>query len=197
MSQVDIKASIIENRILSFKLSESLSESKKIICYSRGGEVSELTRKIFDQKLVDEVCLGPREVRVKLSQAMQDWHGLAKEIGQVIRSNFASQKALSQELAREEALKENSPEAVLNAKVQELVEEQINPALAGHGGSVEVTKIEEGVAYLNFKGGCQGCSQVSVTVKSGIERMLKERIPEIKGVKDITEHELGTNPYFT
>lgn len=81
-------------------------------------------------------------------------------------------------------------------KVQELLKEQITPSLAQHGGNVELVKIEQGLVYLKFGGGCHGCSQVGVTVKDGIEKLLKGSLPEIQGIRDVTDHQTGSNPYF-
>ena len=80
--------------------------------------------------------------------------------------------------------------------VEQVLKEQISPSLAQHGGNVSLVKIEDNFVYLSFGGGCQGCSQVSVTVKDGVERLLKAKFSEIQGIRDITDHLQGTNPYF-
>jgi Fe/S biogenesis protein NfuA len=61
---------------------------------------------------------------------------------------------------------------------------------------VKLVDIHLGKVYLYFGGGCQGCSQASVTVKQGIEKLLLKEFPELTGVEDITNHSAGTNPYF-
>ena len=83
------------------------------------------------------------------------------------------------------------PQAVL-----QVLEEQINPAIASHGGQAELVAVEDGVAYLRLSGGCQGCGMASVTLSQGIEVALMDAIPEIKGVIDVTDHASGENPYF-
>jgi len=73
----------------------------------------------------------------------------------------------------------------------------INPGLASHGGQVELVEItEDSVAVLKFGGGCQGCSAVDMTLKQGVEKTLMEKIPELKGVKDDTDHTDTTNAYY-
>lgn len=73
----------------------------------------------------------------------------------------------------------------------------INPGLASHGGNVELVEItEESLAVLKFGGGCQGCSAVDMTLKQGVEKTLLEKIPELKGVKDVTDHADTTNAYY-
>ena len=81
-------------------------------------------------------------------------------------------------------------------RVQKILEEMINPAVAGHGGWVDLLDVKENVVYLRLGGGCQGCGMVNVTLKQGIESTLKEEIPQIAGVIDQTDHAGGNNPYY-
>ena len=85
----------------------------------------------------------------------------------------------------------------LFARVQSFINEQINPGVQTHGGNVTLLEVKDGIAYVELGGGCQGCGMVDVTLKHGIERMLKEQIPEIESVYDTTDHASGDNPYFT
>jgi Fe/S biogenesis protein NfuA len=85
----------------------------------------------------------------------------------------------------------------LKTRVQELIDTMINPAVAGHGGVVELIDVQDNRVYLVMGGGCQGCGAADVTLKSGIERLIKEEIPEIAEVLDTTDHAAGNNPYYT
>ncbi|MBI1964047.1 MAG: NifU family protein [Candidatus Rokubacteria bacterium] len=85
----------------------------------------------------------------------------------------------------------------LKTKVQELIDTMINPAVAGHGGYVELIDVQDSRVYLQMGGGCQGCGAADVTLKSGIERLIKEELPEVTEVLDTTDHGSGTNPYYT
>jgi len=84
----------------------------------------------------------------------------------------------------------------LAQKVQDVLDATINPGVAGHGGTVTLEGVEDGVAYIRFGGGCQGCGAADVTLKQGIDRILKERVPEIRAVRDATDHDAGQNPYY-
>ena len=88
-------------------------------------------------------------------------------------------------------------DAELKEKVQELIDSSINPAVAGHGGFVELIDVQDSRVYLQMGGGCQGCGAADVTLKSGIERLIKEEIPEVQEVLDTTDHASGANPYYT
>lgn len=81
-------------------------------------------------------------------------------------------------------------------KIKRVIEDEINPALEGHGGFVELVGYEEDNAYVKLGGGCQGCSSSMATLKMGIERRLKEEVPELKEVIDQTDHASGASPYF-
>lgn len=81
-------------------------------------------------------------------------------------------------------------------RVLQVLEQQINPAIASHGGRAELVAVEDDTAYLRLSGGCQGCGMASVTLNQGIEVALKEAVPEIAKVVDVTDHASGTNPYF-
>ena len=82
-------------------------------------------------------------------------------------------------------------------KIQELIDERINPAVAAHGGQIELLNVEDDAIYIHMGGGCQGCGMANVTLKHGIEAMIQEVFPEIKQVIDTTDHASGTNPYYT
>lgn len=82
-------------------------------------------------------------------------------------------------------------------RVRHVLETEINPAVASHGGKVSLVEISaEGDVVLQFGGGCHGCKQVDVTLKDGVEKTLRERIPEIRAVRDSTDHSSGASPYY-
>jgi len=80
--------------------------------------------------------------------------------------------------------------------VVRVLDEQINPAIAAHGGRAELVAVEDSIAYLRLSGGCQGCGMASVTLSQGIEVAILDHVPEITEVVDVTDHASGTNPYF-
>jgi Fe/S biogenesis protein NfuA len=81
-------------------------------------------------------------------------------------------------------------------QVQSVLQEQVNPAIASHGGGAELVSVDGTVAYLRLMGGCQGCGMAQVTLKQGIERILLEAIPDLSEVVDVTDHASGTDPYY-
>lgn len=81
-------------------------------------------------------------------------------------------------------------------RIQQVLNMVINPAIAAHGGRADLHRVEDGIAYLQLSGGCQGCGLAKVTLSQGIEVAIKDAIPEITGVEDVTDHASGENPYF-
>jgi len=82
------------------------------------------------------------------------------------------------------------------ARIQEILDRQINPSVAAHGGYVDLLEVRDGAAYVQLGGGCQGCAQVDVTLRQGIEVAIRQAVPQINRVIDTTDHAAGTNPYF-
>jgi Fe/S biogenesis protein NfuA len=81
-------------------------------------------------------------------------------------------------------------------RVMQVLERQINPSIAAHGGRADLVAVEDDAAYLRLSGGCQGCGMASVTLNQGIEVAIRDAVPEIARVVDVTDHASGTNPYF-
>jgi Fe/S biogenesis protein NfuA len=81
-------------------------------------------------------------------------------------------------------------------RVMQVIEQQINPAIAAHGGSAELVAVEEDTAYVRLGGGCVGCGMATVTLGQGIEVAILESVPEVRQVVDVTDHASGTNPYY-
>ena len=84
----------------------------------------------------------------------------------------------------------------LYERVFQVFDTQVNPMVARHGGKVELIDVQDGVVMLRMGGGCQGCGMADVTLRQGIEAMLQQAVPEVKGIVDITDHTAGSNPYF-
>lgn len=80
--------------------------------------------------------------------------------------------------------------------IQELLDTKINPSVGAHGGFVSLLNYEDGSAFIAFGGGCQGCGMVDVTLKEGVEVMIKEGIPEVTTVVDTTDHTSGETPFY-
>ena len=84
----------------------------------------------------------------------------------------------------------------LAQRVVSVLDEQVNPSIAAHGGRADLVAVEDASVYLRLSGGCQGCGMAKATLSQGIEVILREAIPELANIVDVTDHADGTNPYY-
>jgi Fe/S biogenesis protein NfuA len=85
----------------------------------------------------------------------------------------------------------------MRRQIKKVIDEMINPAVASHGGEVQLVDFVNNNVYIRMAGGCQGCSSSSATLRNGIERLLREEFPELGQIVDVTDHTAGSNPYYT
>ena len=146
------------------------------------------------------ICLaGVEEIQlighllVVTKRADREWTDLGNEVESILTSYLISGQALTPEDVQEKMMLigRNTRE-----KVQYLVDTQINPGVAEHGGSVQVVDVKDGGVYLRLHGGCQGCGAADFTLKQSIEMMVKRAVPEIHHIIDLTNHGAGMNPYY-
>ncbi|QBY04102.1 Fe-S biogenesis protein NfuA [Thalassotalea sp. HSM 43] len=112
-----------------------------------------------------------------------------------VTDQMGSQLTLKAPNAKLRRVNEDAP---LFERVNYFIESEVNPQLAGHGGNCQLVEItDDGIAILQFGGGCNGCSQIDLTVKDGVEKQLVDIMAgEIKGVRDVTEHQRGEHSYY-
>lgn len=89
-----------------------------------------------------------------------------------------------------------APTGELAEKVQGVLDNQVNPAVASHGGFIRLVDVEGTEIYMEMGGGCQGCALSRMTLRQGVERMLRQHVPEITAVHDVTDHEAGEDPFY-
>jgi len=125
--------------------------------------------------------------------AGREWIDLGNEVESILTSYLISGQALTADEVQEKMMLigRNTRE-----KVQYLVDTQINPGVAEHGGSVQVVDVNDGSVYLRLHGGCQGCGAADFTLRQGIETIVKRAVPEIQRIIDLTNHSAGTSPYY-
>lgn len=95
-----------------------------------------------------------------------------------------------------EAKRADLPTGEIADRVRDVLESQINPAIAAHGGMISLVDVEDTDVYVEMSGGCQGCALSRMTLRQGVERMLREAVPELTAVHDVTDHASGDNPYL-
>jgi Fe/S biogenesis protein NfuA len=94
---------------------------------------------------------------------------------------------------------DNPPEAPagpIAERVRAVLDGQVNPAIAAHGGMIDLVDVQESEVFVRMSGGCQGCALSRMTLRQGVEKMLRQAIPELTAVHDVTDHASGENPFF-
>ncbi|HYX22424.1 MAG TPA: NifU family protein [Thermoanaerobaculia bacterium] len=138
---------------------------------------------------VESVLIADNMVTVSAAHAV-DWPALG--IGNVIRKHIRS----GGPIVSEEYFRNLPAEGDLKWAIRDLLERQINPAVAAHGGYVELIDVRKNNVYLRLGGGCQGCGAADVTLKQGIEKAIRELAPVVGEILDTTDHAAGRNPFY-
>ena len=89
------------------------------------------------------------------------------------------------------------PKGALAEKVRLILDEQVNPSIASHGGQINLVDVKGTEVFMEMTGGCQGCAASRMTLRQGVERMIRQHVPEVTEIHDVTDHDAGENPYFT
>ena len=120
------------------------------------------------------------------------WPELGRRVGAAIRGHVACGEPAVSPAAH--AAMPSSAE--LTDRIRAALDEHVNPVLAGHGGGVELVEVKDNVAYLRMGGGCQGCGLADTTLRFGVEAVLRDLVPELGTLYDLTDHRAGLSPYF-
>lgn len=195
MKQEDIQitgAPTTDPYVCQFTVNHPLCLDSSITCDSaETAKGSPLLEALFAIEGIREVLVFGSTLTVAKSSDTE-WPALGKQIGAAIREQITSGKQLISQELKERAPSENE----LKKKAEEVLEAEINPYVASHGGKIEVVDVKGTTLYVNLSGGCQGCASAKSTLKQGVESILFERIPQLKEVVDMTDHGLGANPYY-
>ncbi len=95
------------------------------------------------------------------------------------------------------AVENTGPQGALADRVSQILETEINPAIASHGGVINLVDVQGTEIFIEMAGGCQGCAMSRMTLRQGVERMVSQAVPEVTAIHDVTDHDSGDNPYFT
>lgn len=126
-------------------------------------------------------------------KGISDWRELGKKVGTALREVFSSGKPL----ISDELIKKLPPEDEIKKRALQIISEQLNPAVASHGGYIELLDVKHNDVFIRMSGGCQGCAMSAATLKQGIEVAFRKEIPLIGSVYDVTDHASGLNPYYS
>lgn len=159
---------------------------------SEAAEMSPLASRLFEIGSISAVLITHDQITVT-KNGPEEWGELGQRIGPAIRDHIASG-----EPAVDSSLREEMPEVdELRSRVQSVLDREVNPSVASHGGVVNLLDVRDNMIYLQMGGGCQGCGQADVTLKQGVEIAIRNAVPEVGEILDTTDHASGRNPYYT
>jgi len=188
---IEMKMELIDDSTAKFVLSRSVGDfiGQK---YTSQAETSDspVAAALLEIPGILEVEIFGNEVTAVKGDDAPDWTSIEPGVYRAVNTeNDLPNKA--------EAGTSGTPKAdeVTFNLVDQMFRTHINPALGGHGGSVELIDVQDGVVTVRMMGGCQGCGMARVTLTEGVEATLKQAIPAVKSVRDITDHSAGTSPY--
>lgn len=152
---------------------------------------SPLAEQLFAIAGVESVLVQDSVVTVSAPSG-GNWMPIAKQVGATIRSVLSSDET---PIAKDALVSLPDPDEI-KKKVQSILDGEINPAIAAHGGWVELIDVKKNEVFIRMGGGCQGCGMADVTLKQGVEKSIREAMPEIGAIMDTTDHASGRNPYY-
>ena len=188
--RIRVQPTVKDPQTLRFILEAPVQDSTSV-CYDDASADAPLARALFAISGVQRVEVDGASIYVSRSTDV-DWSALKAPIAVAIR-DVLDREALPLG-QRSEAPK--GEDALLLLAVADLLDREANPAIASHGGSVAVERVENSDVYLRMSGGCQGCAASSATLRQGIETMLRAGLPAIGEIIDLTDHDAGTNPFY-
>lgn len=190
MDHIQIRGDVDANdiAICRFTVDRPVHEGSDVYSSKEEAKQNRLAEKLFNVPGIVKVELSDNVVALT-KDGPDPWNVIGKRIGGAIRSFLQPRP----EIAESDML----PSEEVRQRVQKLLDDEINPNLAMHGGFVELLDVESNNIYVRMGGGCQGCGAADTTMKLGIERMIRDQVPQINEVLDVTDHAAGTNPYYS
>ena len=152
---------------------------------------SKLAERLFALDGISRVEFDGRFVKIS-KEGESEWMPLAKQVGALIREHIQSGAATINEGYEPQMPKDE----LLRLKVEKILDAEINPQIAMHGGFVSVVDVKDGDIWVRMGGGCQGCGSAAATMSQGVETMIRNALPEVGKIIDATDHGAGTNPYY-
>jgi len=156
-------------------------------------ESSPMGRELLELGTLEAVLIQDYTITLLKPVPGAPWAEIVPKAETLVREHFAELDRI-QEASRREM---DEGERELFVEVQNLLNEEINPMVASHGGFIEVSDVKENDLYLSMGGGCQGCGMASVTLRQGVEQLIRQKLPQIRNIFDTTDHAAGTDPYYS
>ncbi len=192
-AEISITGEPISDAMCQFTVDRPVYPDKSFAFLSKEvAEGSPLAQRLFEIDGISKVVISHDQITINKS-AGADWPVIGKSIGAAIRAHLATGDP-----AVSDAAWDNVPSSEeIRERVQQVLDTEINPSVAAHGGVVGVIDVQDNRVFIQMGGGCQGCGQADVTLKLGIENAIRAAVPGVGDILDVTDHAAGRNPYYT
>lgn len=177
---------------LRFLLDAPVEDGRGAVRFQAPGGDAPLACALFAIKGVRRVDVDGACIHVR-KDAGVPWKVMKAPIAAAIRATLAS---AGRPLGEPPDETSGDQDARLLAAVRELLERRINPSIASHGGQISAERVAGGAVYLCMSGGCQGCAASQLTLRGGVERVLRAALPELRDIVDVTDHGAGASPFY-
>ncbi len=190
MKPISIKIKPTDRASCDFIVEERLMEGENRFTRSEGPYGHETVDAILGLPGVDEVVIAGDTITVKKDDD-REWRELEEPIAYAIQLAIAPQSQMGG-VGNSSEIDEDA----LFDQIEDFFDKEVNPSIASHSGKVELIDIQDRTLIVRMMGGCQGCGMANVTLKQGIEANVTKIWPMIEGIRDVTDHASGTNPYY-
>ena len=177
-----------------FEVDRSVVEGTAYFGNADAAEGSPLAEKLFALDGVHEILMRGPSLTVTKTDAIE-WGALARDVGTTVREHLLTGEPCVSEDAL--ASSDGSDDERIRKQIEAVLESEINPAIASHGGVITILDVQNGVVYVKMGGGCQGCASSTATLKQGVEQAIRAHVPDVVEILDTTDHAAGTNPYYS
>jgi Fe-S cluster biogenesis protein NfuA len=192
-SDISITGEPVTDAMCRFTVDRPVYEDKSFAFLSKEqADESPLAKRLFEIEGITRVLISHNQITLNKAAAAE-WPVIGKLIGAAIRTHLGSGDP-----AVAESAWANVPSSdEIREKVQQVLDAEINPSVAEHGGVVSLIDVQDNQVFIKMGGGCQGCGQADVTLKLGIENSIRAVVPGLGDILDVTDHAAGRNPFFT
>jgi len=182
----------LDPQVYRFIVNHSIFPDGTFSCRNKeAAQGSPLLEALFEIDGIREILVSGSTLTVART-TQEDWGDLRDRISAVIREQIDSGRQLIAADTEKIAVSEEQ----IRQHVERLFETEINPALASHGGRVELADVVGTSVHVRLAGGCQGCAGARMTLRHGVENAIRQIVPEVTEVVDVTDHGTGVNPYY-
>ncbi len=191
--KIEIDAIAEDSDTCVIRVDRTISQTPEYYSTPEEAETSPLGRGLLELGGLEAVLIQDQAITLLKPVSGRPWSEVIPAAEAVVREHFAELDRIRAAARREMT----DSERELFVEVQNLLNEEINPMVASHGGFIEVSDVKEDDLYVSMGGGCQGCGMASVTLRQGVEQLIRERLPAVRNIFDTTDHASGSNPYYS